>query len=96
MVARADGLRATEPRRSPPLESKPMAQARIAALWCRFMHTEPMWPSHGQYQCRTCGQRHRVCWEQASPVVSRVVLLPRETRAHSGFVTTTESRIQCP
>jgi hypothetical protein len=39
-------------------------QAKIANLWCRLMHAEPMWPSHGQYECRTCGRRHRVCWEQ--------------------------------
>ena len=24
------------------------AQARIAKLWCRLMHTAHMWPSHGQ------------------------------------------------
>jgi hypothetical protein len=70
-------------------------QARIADLWCRLMHTEPMWPSHGQYQCRTCGRRRRVCWEQASPVASRVALSPRETRIRGGFVTATESRIRC-
>lgn len=71
-------------------------QARVTDLWCRLMHTESMWPSHGQYQCRTCGRQHRVCWEQASPAASRLLLLPRETRAHSGIVTATESRsIQC-
>jgi len=31
------------------------------------MHNEPMWPVHGEYECRTCGQRHRVCWEQPLP-----------------------------
>jgi len=39
-------------------------------LWCRFMHDEPMWPIHGQYECRTCGQHHRVRWDpslQAEP-----------------------------
>ena len=54
------------------------AQARIADLWCRLMHTEPMWPSHGYYECRTCGRRHRVCWEQplanAPPVGLHLVL----------------------
>ena len=34
------------------------SQAKIADLWCRLMHTAPMWPSHGQYECRTCGRRH--------------------------------------
>ena len=42
------------------------AQAKIADLWCRLMHTAPMWPSHGQYECRTCGRRHPVCWEAPS------------------------------
>ena len=39
---------------------------RIGDLWCRLMHTEPMWPSHGQYECRTCGRRFQVGWEQPS------------------------------
>jgi hypothetical protein len=46
-------------------------QARIADLWCRLMHTQPMWPSHGQYECRTCGRRHQVCWEQPAPAAAR-------------------------
>jgi hypothetical protein len=54
------------------------AQARIADFWCKLMHTEPMWPSHGQYQCRKCGRRHRVGWE--------------EVRDQSALVTATESR----
>jgi hypothetical protein len=43
-------------------------QARIADFWCKLMHAEGlMWPAHGQYECRSCGRRHRVCWEQALP-----------------------------
>jgi hypothetical protein len=45
---------------------------RIADLWCKLMHSEPMWPSHGQYECRACGRRHRVCWEQILPADPRV------------------------
>ena len=67
-------------------------QARIADFWCRLMHTEPMWPSHGQYECRTCGRRHRVCWEQPAP---RVLALRRGMLAQSASVPATESRIQC-
>jgi hypothetical protein len=70
-------------------------QAKFANLWCRLMHTEPMWPSHGQYECRTCGRRHRVCWEEPSPVTPRVMGLRNETRAHSVLATATESRAQC-
>jgi hypothetical protein len=40
---------------------------RISDLWCRLMHAEPMWPSHGQYECRTCGRRYPVCWESRKP-----------------------------
>jgi hypothetical protein len=47
-------------------------QVRIADLWCKLMHSEPMWPSHGQYECRTCGRRHRVCWEPALPATPRL------------------------
>jgi len=35
----------------------------IAEIWCRTLHTSPMWPSHGHYQCRTCGREYLVPWE---------------------------------
>jgi hypothetical protein len=57
-----------------------LAQAKIADLWCRLMHTAPMWPSHGQYECRTCGRRHRVCWEAPAPFALRRVRLPCEAQ----------------
>jgi hypothetical protein len=58
-------------------------QARIADFWCKLMHTEPMWPSHGQYQCRTCGRWHRVCWEEPSPAASGMLVVLRGTRPQS-------------
>jgi len=70
-------------------------QARIADLWCRLMHTEPMWPLHGQYECRTCGRRYRVCWEEPSRATPRVNARPCETRAQGALVAATESTIQC-
>jgi hypothetical protein len=70
-------------------------QTRIADLWCRLMHTEPMWPLHGQYECRRCGRRHRVCWGQPSQAAPRVMALPCETQAQSSLATATESRIRC-
>jgi len=70
-------------------------QARIADLWCRLMHAEPMWPSHGHYECRTCGRRHRVCWEQPSLASSRMSAFPNEALAQGALVAATESRIQC-
>ena len=35
----------------------------LATIWCRTMHDSPMWPSHGHYQCRTCGREYPVPWE---------------------------------
>jgi hypothetical protein len=55
-------------------------QTRVAVLWCRLMHNEPMWPLHGHYECRTCGRRYRVCWEPLPPAV----VLPREERWPTG------------
>ena len=70
-------------------------QTRIANFWCRLMHSEPMWPSHGQYECRTCGRRHRVCWEQPAPLAPRAMALQREMLAQSASVTAT-SLVPCP
>ena len=47
------------------------ARARIAGLWCRLMHTEPMWPSHGQYQCRTCTQPKSRLRPEIAPLKTR-------------------------
>ncbi len=52
---------------------------RIAKLWCKAMHAEPMWPSHGQYECRRCGRRHQVCWEGPSPDGTRPAVLQPDT-----------------
>jgi hypothetical protein len=30
--------------------------------WCGLMHSSPMWPIHGQYQCGDCGRRYSVPW----------------------------------
>jgi hypothetical protein len=39
--------------------------------WCIHMHDAPMWPIHGQYQCRTCGRSQIVPW---APPPGRVAL----------------------
>jgi hypothetical protein len=71
-------------------------QTRIADLWCGLMHNQPMWPLHGQYECRTCGTQHRVCWGAPSPATPRVMVLAREAQAPIALVAATESRmIQC-
>ena len=61
------------------------AQSRIGTFWCRLMHAELMWPSHGQYECRTCGRRHRVSWDDPLPEVERTILSPDPTRAITVF-----------
>jgi hypothetical protein len=62
------------------------ARLRISDLWCRLMHAEPMWPSHGRYECRTCGRRYPVCWEEPSSAGSRVLVLPSHTAAPNALV----------
>lgn len=36
----------------------------LGDLWCEVMHSSPMWPIHGQYECATCGRRHPVPWAE--------------------------------
>ena len=70
------------------------AMARIADFWCRFMHDEPMWPTHGWYECRTCGRRYRVRWEEPSSATPDVMVLPRETQAPDTLMTATSGLVQ--
>jgi hypothetical protein len=49
-------------------------ETRIGDLWCRLMHAEPMWPAHGHYECRTCGRRFPVFWDQAAAAIPAMVL----------------------
>jgi hypothetical protein len=45
-----------------PLAATRNAASKLGAIWCGFMHDSPMWPIHGQYQCRTCGRTYPVQW----------------------------------
>ena len=36
----------------------------LAEIWCKVMHRSLMWPSHGHYQCGTCGREYPVPWER--------------------------------
>src|SRR5580692_8973281 len=45
-----------------PLAATRNAASKLGAMWCGFMHDAPMWPIHGQYQCRTCGRHYPVQW----------------------------------
>jgi len=39
----------------------------LGDLWCRTMHQSPMWPIHGQYQCRRCMRCFSVPWGAGCP-----------------------------
>jgi len=47
------------------------ASDKLGMLWCDFTHDSPMWPIHGQYQCRTCGRHYPVPWDE-----NRLMLTP--------------------
>jgi hypothetical protein len=36
---------------------------QIGEWWCMRMHDSVMWPSHGQYRCRTCMREYAVQFE---------------------------------
>lgn len=40
---------------------------KLGEAWCDLMHDAPMWPIHGQYQCRTCGRQYPVPWNVERP-----------------------------
>lgn len=58
------------------------AQTRIADLWCKLLHTAPMWPWHGKHECRTCGRRRQVCWERPWKDIRDSVLLSNQAQSH--------------
>jgi hypothetical protein len=35
----------------------------ISELWCKSVHTQPMWPIHGKYICSQCLREYPVAWE---------------------------------
>jgi hypothetical protein len=45
-----------------------------------MMHSEPMWPVNGEYQCRTCHRKFRVAWEEHAVPQS----LPPQNTAPNG------------
>src|SRR6266545_5394637 len=47
-----------------------VASEKLGTLWCGLMHDSPMWPIHGQYECRICGRHYAVPWAESK-------LLPR-------------------
>src|SRR5258708_29814577 len=45
-----------------------LASWKFGTLWCDFMHDSPMWPIHGEYECRICGRRYPVRWAGDTPL----------------------------
>lgn len=50
---------------------------QISEWWCMRMHDSVMWPSHGQYRCRTCMREYAVQFEST----------PRREREQAGTLT---------
>jgi hypothetical protein len=46
--------------------------SRFGGYWCKTIHSSPMWPAHGRYQCRQCFRSHPVPWEQQPPATSHL------------------------
>jgi hypothetical protein len=73
----------TKQRFDPESATWQTAAGELGVLWCTFMHDSPMWPIHGEYQCRTCGRHYPVPWARdqflpAPPTLS--VAAPAQTR----------------
>jgi hypothetical protein len=50
------------------------AVCQFGTLWCEFMHDSPMWPIHGDYECRICGRRYPVPWAAGTlPMSSKLI-----------------------
>jgi hypothetical protein len=62
----------------------PLTEA-LGGFWCRLMHDSPMWPIHGEYQCRVCLRRYGVPWAEESrePSLSKRRAMPSLNGLHS-------------
>jgi hypothetical protein len=50
-----------------------------------MMHDAPMWPIHGSYRCRACGQSYRVPWAGEHLLLpGRLVIQQPERAVESG------------
>jgi len=45
------------------------------------MHDAPMWPIHGSYRCRTCGQSYPVPWAGERLLLPAPLGIPQGERA---------------
>jgi hypothetical protein len=49
---------------------------KFGTLWCDIMHDAPMWPIHGEYECRVCGRRYSVPWAGDRLLAAPAKLIP--------------------
>src|SRR5438128_5231673 len=72
----------TKPRLNPESATWQTAAGNLGALWCTFMHDSPMWPIHGEYECRVCGRRYPVPWagDRLLPASSKLAAEPARIR----------------
>ena len=71
------------------------SNVRFGTLWCRLMHTAPMWPMLGNYECRKCGRRHLVCWEGVLQVLPPAMMALVPEPPLGALAMATESSVPC-
>lgn len=67
---------------------------KLSQIWCKKMHSQPMWPIHGKYICPQCLREYPVTWEgpaRASEYAPslRKSSLPVATASFSGPISQT-------
>jgi hypothetical protein len=62
------------------------AAGTAGAFWCDLMHDSPMWPIHGQYECRTCGRHYFVPWagDGIRPAAAKLAAIEPARSLHRG------------
>ena len=63
-------------------------RSRAGSVWCNLTHESIMWPTHGRYECRTCGRRYLAFTEAeiTARAESGMLSLPAKTpRAAEGL-----------
>lgn len=53
---------------------------QVEQFWCHTMHTQVMWPVHGEYRCRVCLRSYPVPFAAPETPVARGRFLLREAK----------------
>src|SRR5581483_2119642 len=62
-----------------------ISSQKIAEVWCGLMHESVMWPTHGHYQCRTCGREYSVPWNENGSIAASNSTSRRQARQFPWF-----------